>query len=84
MKREVLFEAVRDEQGDLSLQITETGIGIDMSDIFWKGIIKRLEKPTETDQYFDKEEMIRKGEVIKILKEGVAAQEEEEREKEIP
>jgi len=86
LKREILFEAVRDEHGDLSLEITDTGIALDMSSEFWNGSIKRFETPSAPDEYFDTADLGRKDEVIRILKEGVANQEEEEKEEneEIP
>lgn len=76
--REVLFEAVR-EQGDLSLQITGTDIAIPMPSDFWKNLIERFEKPTSTDQDFERWDLTRKDEVIQILKQGIADQEEEVR-----
>lgn len=78
MKREVLFEVVKDEQGDLSLEIAPTGIGMYMPVEFWKNLIKRCEKSTESDKYFDKADLIRKGETVEMLKQGIADQEKEE------
>jgi len=79
MKREVLFEAVRDEQGDLSLKIARTEIEGYMPIEFWKGLIKRCEKSTESDKYFDKADLIRKGKIVEMLKQGIADQEKEEK-----
>lgn len=78
MKREVLFEIVRDKQGDLSLEIARTGIGMYMPVEFWKNLIKRCEKSTKSDKYFDKADLIRKGETVEMLKQGITDQEKEE------
>ncbi len=78
MKREILFEIVRNEQGDLSLEIARTGIGMYMPVEFWKNLIKRCERSTESDKYFDKADLIRKGKIVEILKQSIADQEKEE------
>lgn len=75
-EREVLFEAVRDEHGDLSLEITGTGIAMDMPTAFWKDTVKRMEKRTETDEVFDQDDLARRDEVVGILKQAVSNQEE--------
>lgn len=78
VKREVLFEGVR-KQGDLSLEITGTDISIPMPVDFWKNLIERFEKTTPTDEDFERWDLTRKDEVIQILKQGIADQEEEVR-----
>lgn len=78
MKREVLFEVVRDNQGGLSLEIARTEIGMYMPVEFWKNLIKRCEKSTESDKYFDSASLIRKGKIVEMLKQGIANQEAEE------
>ena len=74
-----MFEVVRDEQGDLSLEIARTGIGMYMPVEFWKSLIKRCRKSTESDKYFDKADLIRKGKMIEMLKQGIADQKKKEK-----
>lgn len=80
MKRELLFDAVRDEQGDLFLEVTGTDITIYMSVACWKEVIERFQKSATTDAAFGQEDLGRKDEVIDILKQAVRKQEEEEEE----
>ena len=79
MKREVLFEAVRDEHGDLQLEITDTHIAIYMDTDFWRTIIQSLAEPAKRDDYFDVEDLSRNRKVLEMIKEGVDQQEEEEK-----
>ncbi len=81
MKREILFDAVRDEQGDLFLEVTGTGVALYLSVAFWKEVIERLQKSTPTDEDFHQDDLTRKHEVVEILKAAVRDQEEEEAEK---
>lgn len=79
MKREVLFEAVRDKQGNLSLEIARTEIRGYMPIKFWKSLIKRCKESTGSVKYFDKADLIRKGKIMEMLKQGIADQEKEEK-----
>ena len=77
-EREVLFEVVRDEHGALCLQVPDTDITVYMATAFWKRLIKRLEKPTEIEEFFAPGGPTKKkAKWIQILKEGVEAQNEE-------
>lgn len=80
MEREILFEAVRDEEGDLFLELTETGVTMYMSVDFWKGIIERFQKSTATDSHLSPRDVTKTVEVIEILKAAVGHQEQEEEE----
>ena len=82
MKREILFEAVRDEQGDLLLEVPETAIAMFMSVHFWNEVIERVQKPLATEEHFPRGDLTRRNEVIEILKEAVRHQEQEEEEAE--
>lgn len=82
MKQEILFEAVRDEQGDLFLEVTGTGIAIYLSVAFWNEVIERLQKSRATDEDFPRGDLTKRDEVIEILKEAVRHQEQEEGEAE--
>lgn len=70
MKKEVLFEVVRDEQGDVLLKVSGTDITIYMPDFFWKSLIKGFEEPG-ADEYFG-EYLNRKNQLVKIIKEFLA------------
>ena len=82
VKREILFEAVRDEQGDLLLEVRGTAITMFMSVPFWNEVIERVQKPLVTEEHFPRGDLTRKDEVIDILKAGVRHQEQEEEETE--
>lgn len=71
MKREVLFEGVRTEAGDLTLLLGGIEAGVYMPPNFWKKMAKRLEKPTKADEYLDEEELARKKKIAKIIREAL-------------
>jgi len=52
VKREVLLEAVRDEQGNLFLSITKTHISMRMPPRFWKKLIKTIERLRGKGEHF--------------------------------
>jgi len=68
MKREVLFEAVRDEGGHLFLSITKTRISMRRSPRFWKKLIKRIERLRGKGEYFHAEDLERSDQVIEMIK----------------
>jgi len=68
VKREVLLEAVRDEQGNVFLSITKTRISMRMPPRFWKKLIKRIERLREKGEYFHAEDLERSGKVIEMVK----------------
>jgi len=68
MKREVLFEAVRDEQGNLFLSITKTRISMRMRPRFWKKLIKRIEQLRGKGEHFYGEDLERSDKVIDMIK----------------
>lgn len=67
MKREVLFEAVRDEQGNLFLSITKTRISMRMPPRFWKKLIKTIERLRGKGEHFYGEDLTRSDRVIDII-----------------
>ncbi len=68
MKREVLFEAVRDEGGHLFLSITDTRINIRMHPRFWRNLIKSFRRYRGKDEYFYPEDLERSDQVIEMVK----------------
>lgn len=50
MKREILFEGVRDESGDLCLVICDTDVAAYLGKKFWELIIDHF-GPTEMEQF---------------------------------
>lgn len=68
MKREVLFETVRDEQGNVFLSITKTRISMRMPPRFWKKLIKRIERLRGKGEHFYAEDLGRSGKVIEMVK----------------
>ena len=68
MKREVLFEAVRDEGGHLFLRITDTRINIRMHPRFWRNLIKSFQRYRARGEYFYAEDLGRSDQVIEMIK----------------
>jgi len=68
VKREVLLEAVRDEQGNLFLSITKTRISMRMPPRFWKKLIKRIERLRGKGEHFYAEDLERSDQVIEMIK----------------
>lgn len=51
MKREVLFEGVRDRDGDLFLEVSGANVATYMGRKFWEGIVRHFNK--KHLEYFD-------------------------------
>lgn len=79
MKREVLFEGIIHENGDLALVITYAAIGNWMPVDFWKRLIRIFDDKKRRDKDINREDLVRLEEVVTLLKQGVAHQERLER-----
>jgi len=68
MEREVLFEAVRDEGGYLSLRMTNTRITMPMRPRFWRNLIKSFQRYRRKGEHFYAEDLERSEKVIEMIK----------------
>lgn len=68
MKREVLLEAVRDEEGHLFLSITKTRISMRMHPRFWRNLIKSFQRYRGKGEYFYAEDLERSDQVTEMIK----------------
>jgi len=74
VKREVLLEILRDESGTLSMDIPGTDVSVNMPDSFWKDLIEKFGQPTGRDEFLDEEDLARKKEVIRTIRQTLESE----------